>query len=77
MTLDLAEEGVCSDPSTILRLQTAKTPAGSYKRNNEDLRPDDKPYFTLFLKDGRVYHFVLAVIDRSQSLISYKSHYPN
>jgi len=77
MVLNLTEEGVCSDPSTILRLQTAKTPANSYKRNNEDLRPDDKPYLTIFLKDGRFYHFILAVIDRTQSLISYKNRFPN
>lgn len=77
MVLNLTLEGVCSDPSEILRLHSAKTPANSYKRNNEDLRPDDKPYVTLFLRDGRYFHFILAVIDRSQSLISYKSRHAN
>jgi hypothetical protein len=73
MVLNLTLEGVCNDPSEILRLYSARTPANSYKRNNEDLRPDDRPYVTLFLRDGRYFHFVLAVIDRAQSLISYKS----
>lgn len=77
MALNLTSEGVCSDPSEIVRLNSAKTPANSYKRNNEDLRPDDKPYVTVFLRDGRYFHFVLAVIDRSQSLISYKSRFSN
>ena len=41
------------------------------------MRPDDRPYVTLFMKDGRYIHLVLAVIDRSQSLISFKSRNQN
>lgn len=65
MVLNLTLEGFCNDASEILTLFTQKTPANSYKRNNEDLRPDDRPYVTLFMKDGRYIHLVLAVIDRS------------
>lgn len=77
MSLNLTEEGVCSDSHEVLLIQTQKTPASSYKRNNEDLRPDDRPFISLFLRNGEYYHYQLAVIDRHQSLMAYKARQPN
>jgi hypothetical protein len=77
MNLNLTEEGVCKDVSEIIGISTAKTPANSYKRDNQDLKPDDKPYVTIMLKDGRYYHFMLSVIDKSSSLGHYKRNHMN
>ena len=50
MTLNLTEEGVCNDPSEILKMETSKTPANNYKRDNSDLRPDELPFITFVMK---------------------------
>ena len=75
MTLNLTEEAICIDPREIVSLNTAKTPAQSYKRDNHDLRPDDLPTFNLLLDDGRYYFYTLHVIDRKASLSHYRRTY--
>ena len=52
MTLNLTEEGVCNDPSEILKLETSKNPSNNYKRDNSELRPDELPFITFLLKNG-------------------------
>ena len=53
MTLNLAEEGICDDPSEILKMETSKTPSNNYKRDNSDLRPDELPFITFIIKNGK------------------------
>jgi len=77
MTFNLTEEGICIDPREIISLNTAKTPAQTYKRDNHDLRPDDLPFFNLLMDDGRYYFYQLHVIDRKASLSHYRRTYKN
>jgi hypothetical protein len=77
MNMNLTEEGVCNDPSEIVGISTAKTPAPSYKRDNQDLKPDDKPFVTILLKDGRYFHFMLSVVDKASSLGHWKRNHLN
>mmetsp|Transcript_5072 Transcript_5072/g.7670 ORF Transcript_5072/g.7670 Transcript_5072/m.7670 type:complete len:185 (+) Transcript_5072:668-1222(+) len=77
MRLNLTEEGVSGSPEEIIALNTAKTPANSYKKDNQDLKSDDKPYFHLTLRDGRTYSFMLSVIDKYTGLSAYRRTHQN
>ena len=55
MTLNLTEEGITA--GTIINVYAAKTPFNNYKKDNQDLRPDEKPYFTITTSDGKIFHF--------------------
>lgn len=52
LTLNLTEEGVCNDPSEIIKMETSKSPSNNYKRDNSDLRADELPYITFLMKNG-------------------------
>jgi len=52
LSLNLTEEGVCNDPSEILKMETSKSPSNNYKRDNSDLRADELPWITFLLKNG-------------------------
>ena len=77
LSLNLTEEGVCDDPSEILKMETSKTPSNNYKRDNSDLRPDELPFITFILKDGRQVTIQLNVIDKASALSSYKAKHRN
>ena len=73
MNLNLTAEGIFD----VIGLETAKTPANSYKKDNQDLRPDDRPWFTLATKNGLFYHYMLQVIDKSSGLGHWRRNHPN
>jgi len=52
LSLNLTEEGICNDPSEILKMETSKSPSNNYKRDNSDLRADELPWITFLLKNG-------------------------
>lgn len=77
LTLNLTEEEVCNDPSEILKMETSKAPSNNYKRDNSDLRPDELPFITFILKNGKQITFQLNVIDKASGLSSYKAKHRN
>lgn len=74
---NLTYEGVCNSPNEILGIYTAKTPANSYKKDNSDIKPDDRPWIGIALKDGRFYNMMLWVVDRSVGLSAYRRRHMN
>ena len=73
MNLNLTAEGIFD----VIGLQTAKTPASSYKKDNQDLRPDDRPWFTVATKQGLFYNYMHQVIDKSSGLGHWRRNHPN
>ena len=59
MSLNLTEEGICEDAYDIVNLETSKVPFGVYKKDNSDLRSDDRPWLTIATKHGKFYHYQL------------------
>ena len=77
LRLNLTEEGISTSPHEILSLIVAQTPANSYKKDNQDLKPDDRPFFSLVLRDGRHYYFMLNVIDKTSALSHFRRNHPD
>jgi hypothetical protein len=77
LALNLTEEGVCDDPSEILKMETSRAPSNNYKRDNSDLRPDELPYISFILKNGIQFTFQLNVIDKASALSSFKAKHRN
>ena len=77
MELDLKEEGLCDQAEDVVGMFTAKTPFNSYKKDNSDLKPDDRPWVALVTKQGLYFHYQLSVIDKSSALGAYRSRHVN
>lgn len=77
MNLNLTDEDICSSPSDIIGISTSTNPANSYKRDNQDLKPDDKPFFTILTKEGKYFHYMLQVIDKASGLGHWKRNHMN
>ena len=77
MNLNLTAEGICNSPHDIIGVTTAITPANSYRKDNQDLKPDDRPFFTLMVKDGRFFNYNIQVIDKASGLGHWKRNHPN
>ena len=67
---NLTYVGVCNFLDEILGIYTAKTPANNYKKDNQDLKPDDRPWIGIALKSGKFYNMMLWVVDRNVGLSS-------
>ena len=74
---NLTFEGICNSSSEILGIYTAKTPANSYKKDNQDLKPDDRPWIGISLKNGKFYNMMLWVVDRNVGLSAYRRRHLN
>jgi len=72
-SINLTSEGICNSPSDIILMSTAQTPANSYKKDNSDLLPDDKPFIYFVTKNGKYSHILLSVIDRAQGLSAWRN----
>jgi hypothetical protein len=68
---------VSESPSDIAALITSKTPSQSYKRDNSDIKQDDASFFTIILKDGRLFNYYLTVIDRNTGLSHWNRKHQN
>ena len=56
-------------------LESAKTPFGSYKKDNGDLRPEDRPWIAVITNKGKYFHWQLSVVDRQTSLTGWKTNF--
>jgi hypothetical protein len=74
---NLTYEGVCNSSDEILGIYTAKTPANSYKKDNQDIKPDDRPWIGIALKSGKFYNMMLWVVDRNVGLSAYRRRHLN
>ena len=74
---NLTYEGVCNSSDKILGIYTAKTPANSYKKDNQDIKPDDRPWIGIALKSGKFYNMMLWVVDRNVGLSAYRRRHLN
>ena len=77
MRVDLKEEGICESPHEIIHMITSRTPFNSYKKDNSDLKPEDRPYISLVMKDGRYVTLQLWVVDKLGGLLSYRRQHAN
>lgn len=59
------------DDCDVVYMEPAKQPANSYKKNNHDLAPKDRPYIALMTSAGRMLKLELSVIDSYQGLNSW------
>lgn len=75
MTIDLLAEGILS--SDVILLEATKSPHNSYRRDNADLRPEDIPGISLFLRNGTAVSFQVNVIDKASGLGAWKTKHPN
>ena len=57
MSINLTAEGVCQDASEVVMIESAKSPFGSYKKDNGDLKPEDRPWISILTKSGKYFHF--------------------
>lgn len=74
---NLTHEGICDSSDEILGIYTAKTPANSYKKDNQDIKPDDRPWIGIALKNGKFYNMMLWVVDRNVGLSAYRRRHLN
>ena len=52
-------------------------PANSYKKENSDLKPDDRPWISILTKKGNYIQYQLSVIDRITSLYQFRAKHMN
>lgn len=57
MSINLTAEGVCNNASDVIMLESAKSPFGTYKKDNGDLKPEDRPWIAVMTKSGNYFHF--------------------
>jgi len=77
MQLNLTEEGVCSNASDVILIESSKQTFPNYKKDNQDLKPDDRPWIAILTKKGVARHYQLSVIDKHSALGSYKQRHKN
>lgn len=58
-------------------METSKTPSNNYKRDNSDLRPDELPFITFVMKNGKQITIQLNMIDKASALSSFKAKHRN
>lgn len=58
-SLNLTEEGLCTDAKDIIMMELSQQPFNSYKKDNADLKPDDRPWISLLTKKGNYVHYQL------------------
>jgi len=58
-------------------LFTAQQAANSYKKDNQDLKPDDRPWLAVLTKSGKFVHYQLSVIDKSSALSAFRNRHLN
>lgn len=77
LSLNLTQESVCSDAKDIVMLELSQTAFNSYKKDNSDLKPDDRPWISLLTKKGNYVHYQLNVIDRATAIYQFRGKHQN
>lgn len=76
-TLNLTQEGICDKADDVILMETATQPFNSYKKDNADLKSEDRPWISLLTKSGRFIKFELMVVDRHAGFLQFKHRHNN
>lgn len=52
-SLNLTQEGICDDAHDVILIGAAQEYFNNYKRDNSDLRGEEKPWFYVLTKQGK------------------------
>lgn len=58
-------------------METSQQPFNSYKKENMDLKPDDRPWISILTNKGNYTHYQLAVMDRITALYHFRGKHQN